>query len=103
MRIGIALVVIVDLLIRSSDLRAFYTDEGLWPTRLIYTFGWNTGYWSLHAIQGTFTWELVLFCLHFLSAFGLLLGFKTRWSTLLTWLFTISLHNRNIFILQSGD
>jgi hypothetical protein len=103
MRIGMALVVIADLFIRISDLTAHYTNEGLWPTYLIRNFGWNVGYWSFHAFYGSFLWELFLFIVHFVFAFFLLLGYKTKLSTFIVWIFTISLHNRNIYILQSGD
>lgn len=103
MRIGIALLVIADLFIRIADLKAHYTDEGIWPTELIYNFGWNKGYWSIHALNSSALFELILFALHFIFAFFLLLGFKTRIFTVLVWLFTISLHNRNLFILQGGD
>ena len=103
MRIGIAILVITDLLIRGADLTAHYTDQGVWPTNLAYNFGWNPGYWSLHALSGSFNFELVLFILHFIFALFLLFGFKTRLFTVLVWLLTISLHNRNIYILQSGD
>ena len=98
-----ALVVIADLIIRAGDLTAHYTNEGVWPTELLHDFGWNKGYWSLHALDGTYNLELSLFVLHFIFAFCLLVGFKTQLFTLLTWLFTISLHNRNLFILQGGD
>jgi hypothetical protein len=103
MRIGIALLVIVDLCIRVSDLKAHYTNDGLWPNNLIYNFGWNSGYWSLHALSGSIAFEIILFTVHFLVAFFLLLGYKTGLSSVLVWLLTISLHNRNLFILQSGD
>ncbi|PBQ33505.1 hypothetical protein CNR22_17555 [Sphingobacteriaceae bacterium] len=103
MRIGIALIVLTDLLIRFADLKAHYTDEGIWPTELIHNFGWNTGYWSLHTQNGSYAFEVILFALHFVFALCLLVGFKTRFFTLLVWLMTISLHNRNLFVLQAGD
>lgn len=103
MRIGIALIVICDLIIRGNDLEAHYTNQGIWPTDLIKNFGWNKGYWSLHALSGEYLPQLILFIFHFIFALGVLFGYRTRLSTLLTWLLTISLHNRNIFILQSGD
>ncbi len=103
MRIGIALIIIVDLLIRGSDLTAHYTDEGLWPTNLIHNFGWKTGNWSLHELSGSYAWVLSLFILHFIFALFLLFGYKTKAATLIVWLLTISLHNRNLFIQQSGD
>lgn len=103
MRIGLALLVICDLLIRSTDLTAHYSEEGIWPSHLIKNFGWNSGYWSLHALTSS-SWQLVLlFVLHIIAALAMLLGYRTRLATLITWLLMISLHNRNIFILQSGD
>ena len=103
MRIGTALIVLTDLLIRFTDLEAHYTNAGLWPTELVRNFGWNPGYWSLHVLSGSFTWQLVLFSLQLLFAVFLLLGYKTRLSTLVVWLLLVSLHNRNLFVLQGGD
>lgn len=103
MRMGIALIVITDLLIRGSDLTAHYTDAGLWPTNLMHTFAWKPGNWSLHELSGSYTWALCLFILHFIFALFLLFGYKTKLATLLVWLLTISLHNRNLFVQQSGD
>jgi hypothetical protein len=103
MRIAIAVVIITDLVIRSSDLSAHYTDEGLWPSRLAATLGVNPGYWSLHGMNGTALWQYLLFATHFLAALALLIGYRSRLSTFVLWILTISLHNRNLFILQAGD
>lgn len=103
MRIGLALVIIADLFIRSSDLEAHYCNTGMWPTELIQNFGWQKGFWSLHALSGSFTWMFFLMATHFVFAFFLLLGYKTKWATVMVWLLYISLHNRNVFILQAGD
>lgn len=103
MRIGVASVVMADLLIRGSDLEAHYTARGMWPPDLVPNFGWQSGFWSLHTLNGSYGWALLLFLLHGLFAFFLLLGYRTRFATLMVWLLTISLHNRNLFVLQSGD
>lgn len=103
MRIGIALVIIADLLIRGSDLTAHYTDEGMWPTRVVENFGWKAGFWSLHGLSGTYAWVLCLFILHFIFALFLLFGYKTKLSTFILWLLHISLLNRNLYINQVGD
>jgi len=103
MRISIALIVLTDLIIRGSDLTAHYTDDGLWPTKLIHNFGWKAGNWCIHELSGSYAWALSLFILHFFLALFLLFGYKTKITTLLVWLLTISLHNRNLFIQQSGD
>lgn len=103
MRIGVALIVICDLVIRGGDLTAHYTDKGLWPTELIHNFGWKAGFWSLHELSGSVLWIWLLFFIHFVFALALLFGFKTTWATLIVWLLYISLHNRNLFVLQAGD
>ncbi len=103
MRIAISMTVLIDLIIRFSDVQAFYSDSGIWPRALVYNFSWNAGFWSFHLLSGSHYWEAFLFFLHFLVAFFLLVGYKTRLFSLLTWMFCISLHNRNVFILQSGD
>ncbi len=103
MRIGIAIVIMADLIIRGGDLTAHYTDAGLWPTNIIHNFGWKTGTWSLHELSGTYGWVASLFILHFILALFLLIGYQTKLATLLVWLLTISLHNRNLFVQQSGD
>ncbi len=103
MRIAIGLIVITDLIIRASDLTAHYTNEGMWSTEVIKNFGYNTGYWSLHALSGNYWWIVFLFAIHFIFAIFLIVGYKTKLSTLIVWLLLISLHNRNLFILQSGD
>jgi hypothetical protein len=103
MRIGIALVVLADLFIRVSDFKAFYSNEGIWPVKVMYNLGWQDGFWSLHALFPNQFGSICLFCIHILFALFLLLGYKSTLSTTIVWLLYISLHNRNLFILQSGD
>lgn len=103
MRIGLALVILSDLCIRSTDLSAHYTDDGFWPVHLVQSFGWKPGYWSLHTLSGAHSFTLILFILHFIFAGALLFGYRTRLATLMVWLLTISLHNRNAYVLQAGD
>lgn len=103
MRIVTALLIIADLLIRGGDLAAHYTDKGLWPAELVHTFSWQQGYWSFYNFSDNVSWVLSLFVIHFIAALFLLIGYQTRIACILVWLLTISLHNRNLFILQSGD
>lgn len=103
MRIALAIVILLDLIFRSTDIEAFYTAQGIWPKTVVYNFAWSRGYWSFHLIFDTYLWNCILFGFHFLLALLLLLGYRTQLITVLLWLFTVSLHNRNLFILQSGD
>lgn len=103
MRMGIALIILIDLIIRSSSLVAFYTDEGVLPLSVLYKSNWNPSFFSIYAI-GT-GWKIIalLFSVNAIFAFLLLLGFHTRLMTFLCWFMLVSLHNRNPLILQGGD
>lgn len=103
MRIGVALLVIIDLWIRCSDLQAHYTDSGVMPISILKQYGWKPYFWSIHTFSSGLAWQVFVFGIHFLLAFCLLFGIRTKWITPLLWLLEISLHNRNNFILQSGD
>ncbi len=103
MRIAIACVVIADLLIRLSDLTAHYSEQGIWPSHLIKNFGWKPCFWTIHSLIETNWYVASVFAIHILFTICLLVGYKTRISNLIVWLLYISLHNRNLFVLQSGD
>jgi predicted DCC family thiol-disulfide oxidoreductase YuxK len=101
-RVMLALVLIADLLSRSRDLTAHYTDRGVLPRAdLIGLFGgWRP---SLHLIGGSALVELLLFVTAGVIALALLVGYRTRLATFLSWIFLMSLHSRNPLILQGGD
>lgn len=102
MRIALALIVIADLFIRLTDLKAHYSESGVWPSEML-SQGWKSGYWTFHTFSTTPAYLYLLFSVHLLLALFFLLGFYSRLSSLLLVVFYISLHNRNIFILQAGD
>ena len=103
MRIALGLIIVSDLLIRFSDLKAFYSNEGMWPEQIMCNLGWHQGFWTIHSLFTNTGWLVFVFLIHILLGTCLVLGYKTRLSTLLVWLLYVSLHNRNVFILQSGD
>lgn len=103
MRICIALVLMVDLSIRLTDLEAFYTNMGVAPLSMLFENIWNPYYISIHTISGLWQVQFVLFVFAFFCAFMLLLGYRTSMFTILSWLMLLSLHNRNCLILQGGD
>lgn len=102
-RVSLALVILADLLARSVDLRAHYTDVGLLPRASAITEYGQYSFLSFHFLGGTVATQSVLFAIAALCAMGLLLGYRTRLMTALSWLFLVSLHNRNPMILDAGD
>ena len=103
MRIGVGLVLLTDLFIRSLSIRAFFTDEGILPLEILKTYNWNPYYFSLHAISGELWWQILLFLINALCIVLLIKGYRTRLLTFICWVFLTSLQNRNPFILQGGD
>ncbi len=102
-RIGMALVLLGDLLIRATDLKAFYTDNGVLPRAALLAknpYPWTL---SLHLWNGTPLFQALLFLLTACCALGLLVGYRTQWMTCLCWFLTASLHARNFLICQGGD
>ncbi len=101
-RIGLALVILGDLFIRLQDLKAHYSDEGIAPRSFLVDmlYPWSL---SINLISGTWQVQLVLFILTIIFTIALLVGYKTRWATVLTWFFIVSLQLRNPIINQGGD
>ena len=103
MRIACALLIIVDLLQRSTDLVAHYSDFGVVPRTTVIEHSSSRWFVSFHLMSGTWEVQAMLFLLGAVCAFGLLAGYRTRLFSILSWAFFISLCARNPFILQGGD
>ena len=103
-RIALALLIIFDLYFRIPDIEVFYTDEGVFPRAFaFYTFISHPFGISIHHMSGNYTVQLILFFISFVLALLMLIGFRTRLVTFLSWLMLISLHMRNEFLLTGGD
>ena len=102
LRVATAMLIIIDLISRSRDLVAHYTDFGVLPrTALIEDFNrWRI---SLHLANGTWEFQALLFVIAGIFAVALLLGYRTRVVTLATWFMLASLHARNPLLLDGGD
>ena len=105
MRIGVGSLLLYDLLERSFNLEAHYTDQGVLPrSSLGFAAGELTGpVLSLHTLSGSTAWQVVLFLLAALLAVALLVGYRTRWVTPLNLLLLLSLHHRNPVLLYGVD
>ena len=85
-----------------SPFRSFAaTDQGLLPRLAVAAR--NPEVISIHLANGTPQFQAVLFFLQALFAIGLLIGYRTRLITLLSWLLLTSLHARFRAILGGGD
>lgn len=103
MRIGIGIILLLDLAIRSLSITAFFTDEGVLPIDVLKQYNWSPAYFSFHAANGELWWQVILFIINAICIVVLLIGYRARLFTFICWVFLTSMQNRNPFILQGGD
>ncbi|RPD47823.1 hypothetical protein DNI29_10305 [Hymenobacter sediminis] len=103
LRAAVAFVILLDIGIRSTDLEVFYSNMGVLPLPVLLERNWNTYQFSLHTSSGLWQVQAVLFGLAALAAVALLLGYRTRLMTVISWALLVSVQNRNPLILQGGD
>ncbi|MBX2885390.1 MAG: HTTM domain-containing protein [Granulosicoccus sp.] len=101
-RICLGAIILCDVIIRALNLTDFYTDDGVikrseWLTVL------NEYQWSLYAISGQPLFAAFLFLITAVAAISLMIGYRTRLSTIVCWIMVLSLVNRNTYVNQGGD
>jgi len=101
-RVLLGVYILIDLVMRARDLVSHYTDAGIMPRAVQIDHLYITT-WSLHLANGAAWFQALLFVLAGLAAFGLLVGWRTRLMTVLSWLLMLSVQNRNTFILSGED
>ena len=102
-RIGIASILIIDLLWRFTDLKAHYTDFGVLPRSLLLSAYPDPWVFSIHLIGGSVFIQALLFVAALVFALFLLVGYRTRMATLVSWFFLVSLLVRNPQVFFGGD
>lgn len=103
LRIGMGLLILVDLAIRGADLEAHYSNSGVLPLSVLFAHNWGDYYLSVHTISGLWQVQLLLFIIAAVFAVMLMFGYRTRLATIVSWFLLLSLQNRNPMILQGGD
>lgn len=102
-RILLALTIIGDLLHRAQYLEFFYTDAGVHPVAAYEVTYLKYDGLSLHALSGDLWYQALLFLLAGLVALAMLVGYRTRLATAISFLLLFSLHARNPALLNGGD
>jgi hypothetical protein len=103
MRVGMGLLLMLDVFRRMRDLSAHYTDYGILSRELLLKLEWDIGTYSLAMISGELWFISLLFLLTAFFSLMIILGYRTRLFTALGWFFLASIQLRNPVILNSGD
>ncbi|MEO0540784.1 MAG: HTTM domain-containing protein [Cyanobacteria bacterium P01_A01_bin.105] len=102
LRVGLALVLLLDTLRRFPDGAALYSDQGVLPRSYLGDL-WESGYWSLHALSGSAWVQGVLLALAVFFALQMLVGYRTRIAVIASWVLLVSVHNRNPLLTFAAD
>lgn len=103
MRVGLGLALIIDLITRLPDVFAMYSDWGVVPRVDILSFWSSTSYVSVHLLSGSVWLQTILLLVQIVLAVFLVIGYRTRLATILSWFLLISLHFRLPIVLNGGD
>lgn len=101
-RVCLGFAILVDLLNRSEFLKEFYSDQGV-LNRIAAIEHNHPARISLHLMNGSPTVMWLLFLLAMVLAVLLMIGYRTRLVTVLSWILLLSLNNRNLILQQGGD
>lgn len=100
---GLASVLIYDLLARARDLEVHYSDTGLLPRADLLAWKSDAYNFSFHMLSGIWWVQGLLLGLALVAAVFLLVGRYSWTATFVSWLLLASLHARNPLILHGGD
>ena len=102
-RVGLGVILLLDLGLRTRFFGALLTDAGVLPRATLATAPWEPWAWSLHAVSGGGWWQAALFAVAAAAALALLAGWHTRAANVASWFLLVSLHHRNPIVLNAGD
>lgn len=103
LRVGIALILLMDLINRSVNFYAFHSEFGVFPQAALKELWGGPWFWSLNYISTGDWWAIFLLIVNYAAVLLLLAGWKTRFVTVACWILQVSLQARTPLILQSGD
>lgn len=102
-RLCLGLLVCFDALAHLGSVSALYGPQGLLPLSLLDSASDSAWRWSLHAVNSSSAFQVLLIVLQALAGLALAGGYRTRLANLIAWVLAVSLINRNPLIVDSGD
>ncbi len=102
-RICMGVMLLMNLFFCALYLRPFFSDFGVLPRAALYEIDRSVARFTFHTISGSEYIQAILFGLAALLAVSMIFGFFTRTVTILSWLFLVSMENRNLYIGSGSD
>lgn len=102
-RLCLGIVICLDVIIRTMDAGAFYTESGMLPVGIITDLFPHTGRWSLYFMLRHEFLIYSLLGIHLVFAIFYTLALYPKFSGFITWVLLCSIQARNPGVLQGGD
>ncbi len=102
-RIAFGIFIFIDLVTRFQYVEWHYADSGLVSLDVWFKKVRWAGSFSLFVLNGSVAWASLLLIFHMLVSLLMAIGWRTTCMTALNTILLVSLHDRNPFILNSGD
>lgn len=104
-RVLLGLLLLCDLCCRAWHLEAHYADTGVLPRSYMALDGLNNFPYqmTLYSLSGEPWFVSLVFAAAAVFAVALMIGYRTRTAAVGSWILLLSLHARNIIVLQGGD
>lgn len=101
-RIFIGLIVLIDVLLRFRNFNLFYSENGAIPRSVVVNEIPSYAL-SFHTLTGNDTIMIILFILQILFSIQLIIGYKTRFASLIVFMFVVSINFRGIYLDSYSD
>lgn len=102
LRISLGLYTTADAIQRALEARFYYSDFGVLPRAALSEY-LNRWLFSLNLLNDTVGWQLALIAVIGLAGLAMAVGYRTTLATVVAWVLTVSIHNRNEIVLDGGD
>lgn len=102
-RMCLGCVVVYSLLTHLGMFDQLYAADSGVSSELVQSHYGKALRWSLNWLSDSNTYQYALFGIGFLSAFALVVGWHTRWATVICWAIITSLGNYVPFVSSGGD
>ena len=102
-RILIGCIVLYDLWNRAGSIVAHYTDAGIVSRQVLRGISENSLLLSLNMLSGGVMWQVIIWMACGVVSIALIMGYRSQFSSLLCWVFMLSIHIRNPFVNNLGD
>eukprot|EP00026_Physarum_polycephalum_P004979 Phypoly_transcript_05005.p1 GENE.Phypoly_transcript_05005~~Phypoly_transcript_05005.p1 ORF type:complete len:611 (+),score=58.71 Phypoly_transcript_05005:217-2049(+) len=102
-RICLGFATLCDLLERSFFLRAHYTELGTLPRGVVTQHLASPYHLCVHFLNDTLFFQSIVFLLHAFFVSCVIVGWKTKLFSILSFIWITSLHSRNPLLLHGGD